>query len=64
MELTPGLMLSFADAQNTELPGVVVEVGEADVVVDFNHPLSGRDITCDVEIISVIPANAHAVEIK
>ncbi len=58
-ELQPGLMLTFSDAQNNELPGVVSEVSDESVTVDFNHPLAGRDIRFTVKIIEVAPAITH-----
>ena len=54
MDIVPGMMFSFADAQNTELPGVVKEVTETFVDVDFNHPLAGKVLDFEVLI--------HAVE--
>lgn len=51
----PGLMLAFADASGSELPGMIREVRESVVVVDFNHPLAGHDIIFDVKIIDVQP---------
>ncbi len=59
MELTPGLMLSFADANRAELPGVVVDVDEETVSVDFNHPLAGHTISFKVQILDVVPAVTH-----
>lgn len=59
LELSEGLMLSFADAQRTELPGVVTRFDEDVVVVDFNHPLAGRDIIFTVSIIAIEPAQVH-----
>ena len=53
IKLTEGLMISFADQQKSELPGVVKRVLGDVVEVDFNHPLAGRDIVFDVEIVSV-----------
>ena len=53
MELAEGLMMSFSDAQNTELPGVITAVSDDYVDVDFNHPLAGKDLNFDVEIHSV-----------
>ncbi|MEC8144605.1 MAG: FKBP-type peptidyl-prolyl cis-trans isomerase [Pseudomonadota bacterium] len=50
--LEPGLVDSF-QAPSGELPGVVKAVYDDTVQVDFNHPLSGRDITFDVSILSV-----------
>jgi FKBP-type peptidyl-prolyl cis-trans isomerase SlpA len=53
IELVEGLMLSFADAQKAEMPGVVYAIAEDFVTIDFNHPLAGRDIIFEVEIIRV-----------
>ena len=52
--LEPGLVVSFMDQQQQgELPGVVRKVFEEAVEVDFNHPLAGKVITFEVEIVSV-----------
>lgn len=53
MALTEGLMMSFSDAQNTELPGVIIGIDEDYVDVDFNHPLAGKTILFEVAIVSV-----------
>ena len=51
-EFEEGLILSFK-APDGELPGVIVEVFEESLKIDFNHPLSGEDIIFDVSIINV-----------
>ncbi|RLU07732.1 peptidylprolyl isomerase [Pseudomonas prosekii] len=53
MDLSPGLLVIFNDAANTELPGIVKEFDDDHVTIDFNHPLAGKTLTFDVEIISV-----------
>lgn len=53
MELEEGLLVIFQDAAGGELPGVVKTIHEKVVEVDFNHPLAGKIITFDVEIIDV-----------
>jgi FKBP-type peptidyl-prolyl cis-trans isomerase SlpA len=53
MELQEGLIVSFADKQQAELPGVIAEIGEDLVEVDFNHPLAGKDLDFEVEIFAV-----------
>lgn len=53
MELEPGLVVSFADAGNGELPGVISDFDEKMVSVDFNHPLAGKQLKFDVKIINV-----------
>ncbi|MBQ24297.1 peptidylprolyl isomerase [Alcanivorax sp.] len=51
--LEPGMVLSFADAAGAELPGVISKADDEWVMVDFNHPLAGRDLTFEVEIIGI-----------
>ena len=51
-KLEEGLIVSF-DGPGGELPGVIGRILEHHVEVDFNHPLSGRDILFDFSIISV-----------
>lgn len=53
MELSEGLLVIFNDAANSELPGVVKTFDERQVTVDFNHPLAGKVLTFEVEIIEV-----------
>ncbi len=53
MELSEGLLVIFNDAANAELPGVVKAFDDAKVTIDFNHPLAGKALSFDVEIIEV-----------
>jgi len=59
----PGTVLAFTDAGGNDIPGVVREIGELMLVIDFNHPLAGRDIVFKAQIISVIPAGTQTVKI-
>ncbi len=49
----PGLIISFSDEQGEEIPGAVLEVRDDRVKMDFNHPLAGREIGFEVEILDV-----------
>lgn len=60
IELAEGLVVSFADANRAELPGVIKSLAEDEVVVDFNHPLAGRKILFEVEILAVEPGSSSA----
>ena len=53
MELSEGLLVIFNDAANTELPGVVKAFDDSQVTIDFNHPLAGKTLNFEVEIIEV-----------
>lgn len=52
--LARGLMLWFADKKG-ELPGVITAFDGDKVTVDFNHPLAGRELGFEVEILDVEP---------
>lgn len=64
MSLEPGMVLSFADPGGAELPGVVKTVGDDYVLMDFNHPLAGKELNFDVEIINVVDAKAQTVQLQ
>lgn len=53
MELAEGLLVIFNDAANAELPGIVKAFDDQQVTVDFNHPLSGKTLRFEVQILDV-----------
>ncbi|PSJ42678.1 FKBP-type peptidyl-prolyl cis-trans isomerase [Zobellella endophytica] len=53
MELEEGAILSFTQPNGAEIPGIVRGVAGDSVTVDFNHPLAGRTVTFEVEILAV-----------
>lgn len=53
LELEQGLVVSFSDPGNGELPGVIAEFNDKLVSVDFNHPLAGKKLDFEVEILKV-----------
>ena len=59
LTLEPGVIIAFETSAGEELPGAVLEVGEDTVKVDFNHPLAGRTIIYEVEILDVVPAEVE-----
>jgi len=56
MVLEPGLVIGFNTPGGEELSGTILAFDDATVEVDFNHPLAGRVVIFDVEIISVVLA--------
>ncbi len=51
--LEKGLMINFADVGGNQQAGVIRDFDSTRVIVDFNHPLAGRDILFRVKILSV-----------
>ena len=52
-ELEPGQIIGFTGGKGEELAGAVIGFEGDMVKVDFNHPLSGREIEYEVQIIDV-----------
>ncbi|TPW32886.1 FKBP-type peptidyl-prolyl cis-trans isomerase [Pararhizobium mangrovi] len=52
----PGMQLQATTQAGQPVPIVVTDVSEDTVTVDANHPLAGRDLVFDVELVEVIKA--------
>ena len=50
--LEPGAMVAFETPTGDTLPGRIVSVETQHVLVDFNHPLAGRDFLFEVHIVA------------
>ncbi|MBU4681936.1 FKBP-type peptidyl-prolyl cis-trans isomerase [Cedecea davisae] len=55
-EPEPGAIMLFTAMDGSEMPGVVREVNGDSITVDFNHPLAGRTVHFDIEVLEVDPA--------
>lgn len=62
--LEPGMVMQFADASGAELPGVIKALPENAVEVDFNHPLAGRELVFEVDVLRVTDADARPVTLN
>ena len=56
--LEEGLVVSFKGPEG-ELPGIIKQVREEVVEVDFNHPLAGREIVFEADIIEVVQVTSE-----
>lgn len=59
-----GMMMEFADKGQNTLVGVVCEVNDDTVKVDFNHPLAGQEVLFKVQIFRVTPQGQTAIELR
>jgi FKBP-type peptidyl-prolyl cis-trans isomerase SlpA len=59
-----GSVVSFKDPAGFDLPGVVWEITDREIGIDFNHPLAGKDIVFKASIVAVLPPATDNVEVK
>ncbi len=52
IRLAAGQIMAFATPTGEEIVGQVVDFSELAVEVDFNHPLAGKAIVCEFELVS------------
>ena len=48
-----GMLLSAKKSDGQSIPAIIVEVKKDIVVLDFNHPLAGKTLDFEVEIIDI-----------
>ena len=60
-QLSPGQMVSLQTRQGP-IQAVIVNIGRFNVDVDANHPLAGKTLTFDVEIIDVRDATQEEID--
>lgn len=54
-DMTPevGLQLHLSDNQGNHFPVVITEVRESSVILDANHPLAGKDLIFEIELVAI-----------
>jgi FKBP-type peptidyl-prolyl cis-trans isomerase SlpA len=54
-DITPevGMGLVSKSADGNEMNLLIVEVKEATIVIDGNHPLAGKELTFDLEVVDI-----------
>lgn len=57
IELAPGLQLQAQTPEGGIVQFVVIEVNDEVATLDANHPLAGKDLTFEFQLISLVPAS-------
>lgn len=54
MEIAPGTRLQLQTPEGQPMMVTVAEVNEEEVILDANHPLAGKDLTFEVELVEIV----------
>ena len=54
MQLETGMPLMMSDGQGHQFQVTVTEIREESVILDANHPLAGKDLTFDLELVEIV----------
>lgn len=54
VSLEEGLMIEFETPRGDQVPGILLEITDDKVLVDFNHPLAGHEVIFSVELIEIL----------
>ncbi len=60
--VTIGAVLTMQDQNGNPLEGLVLEIGEETVKMDFNHPLAGKNLHFSGEVLEVREATSEETE--
>ena len=52
--LEPFAMIEFSGPDGMHITGMVRELDAESALIDFNHPLAGRDVRFEVEIVGIL----------
>ena len=54
MEVEVGMPLVMSDGQGQQFQVTIVEIKETSVVLDATHPLAGKDLVFDLELVEIV----------
>ncbi len=52
-EVEPMVIMEFTAPDGTRYPGLIREVLDTHAIIDFNHPLAGKSLRFEVEVIGI-----------
>lgn len=51
MELEVGKVIQLTNQSGQKIPGIISNIGDAAVTIDANHPLAGKNLVFDIEVV-------------
>jgi len=47
-------MIEFSGPEGGQFTGLVRELDDQSALIDFNHPLAGKDVRFEVEVVGIL----------
>lgn len=57
MEVEVGMPLVMSDGQGQQFQVTITEIKDNSVILDANHPLAGKDLVFDLELVEIVDGN-------
>jgi FKBP-type peptidyl-prolyl cis-trans isomerase 2 len=57
-----GWAVELGGPNGERIPATIMEVNGDEVILDFNHPLAGKDLTFELELVEIVPGDGSAPE--
>ena len=48
-----GMVITLNDPEGRAIPATIVGIAETNIIIDLNHPLSGKDLTFSIKVVSI-----------
>ncbi len=48
-----GMVIQLQDASARQILGRIIDVAEEDIAIDLNHPLAGKDLIFDINVVGI-----------
>ena len=49
-----GMQLNMNNAEGHQFPVVITEINDQNIVLNANHPLAGKDLIFDLELVEIV----------
>ena len=61
VDLQPGMQFVTNSPDGHQMPFIISEIKEDSITIDFNHPLAGKNLEFDVELLDIRDATAEEI---
>ena len=51
MEIEIGKVIQLTNESGQKIPGIISNIGDTAVTIDANHPLAGKNLIFDIEVV-------------